>query len=130
MRPAAPFEDLRDAGEAAAAEVRLVPLGPLAEHSARTTFAANLLAVAGIRATESAGSPVAVLCGSDDRYAAEAADAARTLKAGGVARVLLAGRPGDHEAAWREAGVDEFVHARSDVLDVLGRLLDDLGVAR
>lgn len=130
VRPAAPFEDLRDAGEAAAAEVRLVPLGPLAEHSARTTFAANLLAVAGIRATQSAGSPVAVLCGSDDRYAAEAADAARTLKAGGVARVLLAGSPGDHEAAWREAGIDEFVHARSDVLDVLGRLLDDLGVVR
>jgi hypothetical protein len=47
-----------------------------------------------------------------------------------VAHVLLVGRPGDRESDWRDAGVDEFVHARSDVLDVLGSVLDALGVAR
>ena len=130
QRLAEPFEVLRDAGESVGPVVRLVPLGPLAEHSARTTFAANLFAVAGIRTTSEPGSPVAVLCGSDQRYAADAADAARALRAEGVAHVLLAGRPGDNEAALREAGIDEFVHARSDVLEVLGRTLDALGVAR
>ena len=127
---AEPFEALRDAGEWAGPVVRLVSLGPLAEHSARTTFAANLFAVAGIRTTEAAGPSVAVICGSDDRCAADAADVARALKDEGVAHVVLAGRPGEHEPEWRDAGVDEFVHARSDVLDVLGRTLDALGVAR
>jgi len=130
QRLAGPFEALRDAGESVGPVVRLVPLGPLAEHSARTTFAANLFAVAGIRTTGEAGSPVAVLCGSDQRYAAEAVEVALALKAEGVAHVLLAGRPGDNEAALREAGIDEFVHARSDILEVLGRTLDALGVAR
>ncbi len=129
-RLAEPFEALRDAGEAAGPVVRLVSLGPLAEHSARTTFAANLFAVAGIRTVDEPGSPVAVLCGSDGRYAVEAVDVARALKAEGVAHVVLAGRPGDHEDEWRAAGVDGFVHARTDVLDVLGRILDALGVAR
>ncbi len=129
-RLAEPFEALRDAGEAADPVVRLVSLGPLAEHSERTTFAANLLAVAGIRTTVEAGSPVAVICGTDDRCAAEAVDVARELRVDGVAHVLLVGRPGDRESDWRDAGVDEFVHARSDVLDVLGRMLDVLGVAR
>ena len=129
-RLAEPFEALRDAGEAADPVVRLVSLGPLAEHSERTTFAANLLAVAGIRTAVEAGSPVAVICGTDDRCAAEAVDVARELRVDGVAHVLLVGRPGDRESDWRDAGVDEFVHARSDVLDVLGRMLDVLGVAR
>ncbi len=129
-RLAEPFEALRDAGGTAAPVVRLVSLGPLAEHSARSSFAANLIAVAGIRTTDEPGSPVAVLCGSDERYAAEAADTARALKAEGVAHVVLAGRPGDHEAEWREAGVDGFAHAHSDILDALGRILDALGVDR
>jgi len=129
-RLAEPFEALRDAGEAAGPVVRLVSLGPLAEHSERTTFATNLLAVAGIRTTVEPGSPVAVICGADDRCAAEAVDVARELRVDGVAHVLLVGRPGDRESDWRDAGVDEFVHARSDVLDVLGSVLDALGVAR
>ena len=106
-RLAEPFEALRDAGEAADPVVRLVSLGPLAEHSERTTFAANLLAVAGIRTTVEAGSPVAVICGTDDRCAAEAVDVARELRVDGVAHVLLVGRPGDRESDWRDAGVDE-----------------------
>ena len=36
--------------------------------------------------------------------------------------VILAGQPGDLAEALTAAGVDEFIHARSDVLEVLGRL--------
>ena len=66
----------------------MLPLGPLAEHNIRTTFAANLLASGGIeainpgtvdaggvgKAVAEAGSPaVAVICGTDKRYGDEAA---------------------------------------------------------
>ena len=64
-------------------------MGPLAEHNIRTTFASNLLASGGIEAVNpgtidsagvaaavaQAGSPGAVvLCGTDKRYADEAAN--------------------------------------------------------
>jgi methylmalonyl-CoA mutase len=132
--------------------VLLVPLGPAAEHAARSTFAGNLFGVAGIRAVQSGdlaggagasgladpgpaqsgdgGFPIAVLCGSDERYSTEAATAAGELKAAGVQRVYLAGRPGDDEDDLRASGVDEFIHVGVDVVDVLSRALDHLGVDR
>ena len=55
-RYAAGFEALRDRSDAylrktgARPQVLLLPLGPLAEHNIRTTFATNLLASGGIEA--------------------------------------------------------------------------------
>ena len=65
-----------------------------------------------------------VLCSSDAVYADEAEAAARALKAKGAKRLYLAGRPGELEAALKAAGVDEFIVAGADVLDVLGRALE------
>lgn len=54
LRYAAGFEALRNRSDAVLAasgarpKVLLLPLGPLAEHNVRTTFAANLLASGGI----------------------------------------------------------------------------------
>ena len=45
-------------------------------------------------------------------------------------RVYLAGRPGDDEDDLRASGVDEFIHVGVDLVDVLSRALDDLGVSR
>src|SRR5947209_621096 len=56
IRYAAPFEALRDRSDAyltqtdSRPQVLLLPLGPLAEHNVRTTFASNLLASGGIEA--------------------------------------------------------------------------------
>jgi len=41
-----------------------------------------------------------------------------------VRRLYLAGRPGELEAELRRAGVDEFVFAGADVLDILARALE------
>ena len=142
-RRSEPSEALRDAVVACnpVPTVLLVTLGPAAEHTARSTFARNLFGVAGIRAVESGdpegeqgpgtgGAVIAVLCGSDERYSTEAATAAGGLKAAGVKRVYLAGRPGDDEDDLRASGVDEFIHVGVDLVDVLSRALDDLGVSR
>ena len=134
-RRSEPFEALRDVADAAAEvpTVRLVTVGSLTDHNVRSTFATNLYAVAGIRALPGAdgGSSLAVVCGSDDGYARDGVSVVTGLRDEGVARVHLAAHPGalgdDMVAALRDAGVDQFVHAGVDVVDLLERTLADLG---
>ncbi len=131
-RDAEELEALRDRADALAAAgrlptVALVTLGPATEHRARLGYASAFFAIGGLRsqastATEGAA-PIACLCGSDERYATEAADAARALKAAGAARVLLAGRPGALEATLRDAGVDGFLYVGCDIAATLGEIL-------
>lgn len=129
------FEALRARSEAAPRRVTLVTLGPPAEHRGRVGFAEGFFAVAGLAATARPARDVsdasdasdavdlACLCGSDERYASEAAEAARQLKAAGARRVVLAGRPGALEAELRAAGVDGFLFIGCDVLATLEDLL-------
>lgn len=150
IRLAEPFERLRD--HAAVAERRtgakpaifLATLGPLAEHTARADFARNVFAAGGIESKEApvppegvaalvaawkaSGARLAVLCGSDARYAEDAEAAATALKEAGVQRLYLAGKPGEHEAAWREAGVDSFIHIGMDVVAALELAHAELGI--
>jgi methylmalonyl-CoA mutase len=128
-RDAEPFETLRLRADASAIrpEAVLVTLGPLAESRARVGFAANFFGAGGIRVRETTvdeRAPLACLCGSDERYAAEAVDRAQALKAVGCRRVLLAGRPGPLESALRDAGVDGFLHVGCDAVALLSELLD------
>ena len=127
QRLAEPFEDLRaDAGDAT---IFLANLGPIAVHTARATFAANLFAAGGIRALSdeghsdaasaaaaftASGAKSACICSSDDVYADLAEATAAALKAAGAERVYLAGK-GDYP------GVDEYIHLGVDVLDILTR---------
>jgi methylmalonyl-CoA mutase len=128
-RDAEPFEALRLRADASATrpEAILVTLGPLAESRPRVGFASSFFGAGGIRVRETTGDETAVLaclCGSDERYAAEAVPRAGALKAAGCRRVLLAGRPGNLEAALREAGVDGFLFVGCDVVALLSELLD------
>ena len=124
-RLAEPFETLR-AHAPARATVTLATLGTPKSYAARMSFARSLLAAGGLTSeaapvAEALGA-VAVLCGSDDDYAGGAAPAAQALKARGVKAVWLAGRPGDREAEWRDAGVDGFLYAGGDALSDLRAL--------
>ncbi len=146
IRIAEPFERLRDLADQRTSAGRtprifLAALGPLAENSARVQFAQNYFAAGGIAAVPGAGDAAALetaareagcqlacLCGSDKRYAVEAVEAAKALKRAGVARLYLAGKPGDLEAALREAGVDEFIHIGVDLLASLEKAHAELGL--
>jgi methylmalonyl-CoA mutase len=146
VRMAEPFERLRDLADARTAagrapKVFLAALGPLAEHTARLMYAQNFFAAGGIgavpsngdavwlaQALEQSGCALACLCGADKRYAAEAADAAKALKAAGVQRLYLAGKPGELEQQLRAAGVDEFIHIGVDVLASLELAHAELGL--
>ena len=108
--------------------VFLAQLGTLAQSTARTTFAKNLFESAGVRTiagtVEQFPGGVVCLCSSDQVYADHGADAATVLRAGGATRIYVAGRQLDLP------GVDEEIGIGSDVLEVLTRALDALGVPR
>lgn len=137
------FERLRSAAERAAPKAFLANLGSPADFTARATFAKNVLEAGGIAAPMSegfadpaaaaaafskSGAKVAIVCSTDTLYAEHAADAAKALKAAGASVVMLAGRPGESEAALRAAGIDQFIYMGCNVVDELARALKALGV--
>ncbi len=145
-RLAEPFEALRAAAEAAGgtAKVFLANLGALAEHGGRATWISNLLAAGGIAvvsndgfaasgevgaAFAASGTKVACICGSDETYGHLAEAAAQALKSAGASHVMLAGRPGASEAAFKAAGVDQFLFAGQDVVAALRRVHAALGIS-
>ena len=70
----------------------------------------------------------AVLCGPDTLYPTRVPEVGPALKAAGVRWIFLAGRPGEHETTYRDAGVDTFVFLGCDALAVLEAFLGDLEV--
>jgi methylmalonyl-CoA mutase len=72
-----------------------------------------------IAAFKASGTDLACLCSSDKVYAGLAADAAKALHVAGAKHIYLAGRPGDREAAFRAAGVNDFIFAGGDALAML-----------
>ncbi|CQD13002.1 methylmalonyl-CoA mutase, small subunit [Mycobacterium lentiflavum] len=148
QRYAAGFEALRDRSDAflartdARPKVLLLPLGPLAEHNIRTTFAANLLASGGIEAVNpgtldaagvaaavsDAGSPAAaVICGTDKRYATEVAAIVDAARDAGVSRVYLAGPEKAVADTDPEHRPDEYLTAKINAIQALSDLLTRLG---
>lgn len=140
MRLAEPFERLRDKSDARlkATSVRprvfLANLGTPTDFTARATFAKSFFEAGGIEAVDSegfsdpaklaegfkaSGAQLACLCSSDKVYAERAEAAAKALQGAGGAHIYLAGRPGEKEAAFRSAGISEFVFAGGDALVTL-----------
>jgi methylmalonyl-CoA mutase len=147
-RYAADFEALRDRSDAflqrtgSRPRVVLLPLGPLAEHNVRATFAANLLASGGIAAVNpgpvdtagvgaavaDAGSPnIAVICGTDARYGSELVAIVEAAHAAGITEIYLAGP--ETAVAGVEAGhrPDGYLTATMDAVEALSNLLARLG---
>lgn len=118
------FERLRDrAMTVGDPSVIVRTLGTRREFGARQAFVTNLLAAAGIRATDE-GSKVAVLASSPKTYAGEGQAAVADLRAA-VQRVLVAGRASELGDAADQ--VDGEVHEGMDVVAFLSDLLDRLG---
>lgn len=148
MRLAEPFEALRDTSDrilvktGARPKVFLANLGKLSDFTARATFAKNFYEAGGIEAVtndgfkaqtemiaayKASGVRLACLCSTDKIYADEAAAAAEALTAAG-AIVHLAGRPGEKEKTWRQAGVKDFIYVGCDALSTLQAVHGILGL--
>jgi methylmalonyl-CoA mutase len=70
-------------------------------------------------AFKASGATLACLCTSDKVYTGHAAAAAKALQAAGAKHIYQAGKPGEIEAALREAGVKDFIFAGGDALAML-----------
>jgi methylmalonyl-CoA mutase len=134
-RYAEEYEALRDAADAATEAaggtrpaVFLATLGPVAVHTARASFAANLFEAGGLATPRSgtstdpdevaaaftaSGASLACLASADAVYAEAAAPVAAALRAAGARKVWLAGKSRDLP------GVDGYVFAGCDALAVL-----------
>ena len=136
VRAAQAFEELRDRADAARRagsepRVYLATIGPIARHTARATFAGNLFQAGGVATPSGDGASgladarttVACICGTDRDYAESAAALAAELRAAGATAVWLAGKP-----SLAVDGVDGYVYAGCDALDVLQRVHEQLGV--
>ncbi|MCW2636605.1 MAG: mutA [Blastococcus sp.] len=129
VRAAQEFEQLR--ARAGGARVYLATVGPIAKHTARASFAGNLFQAGGLETPSGDGAAglaeasttVACICGTDKDYAASAVELTSELKAAGATHVWLAGRPD-----LSIDGVDGYVYAGCDALDVLRTVQEQLGV--
>lgn len=116
----------------------LAEIGNAKMRSARSEFAADFLACAGLNAEKSLfesaeriadfDADLIVLCSSDAEYLSIAVELMQILKVrGGAARIIIAGNPGNAEQL-RDIGVVEFIHLRSDAIVVLGRIQQLIGI--
>lgn len=128
------FERLR--AEPSPTPVFLATMGSLAAHTARATYAGNLLAAGGVAVTAGGphddveavladhdGEAVACLAGRDEDYAAWGPELVAALRGAGVRHVVVAGRP---EVDGRELGVDDHAAIGTDAVAFLTRLKEEL----
>ncbi len=151
VRLSEPFEQLRKlaermgkAGNKPAAG--LICLGELKSHKARKDFISGFFAPGGIHAFESSNiikSETAVqfvmesnlqhyvMCGTDKQYEEIGIEIINLIKEKQPdVKLYLAGLPdSDKQEQYRLAGVDQFIHLRSNCFEILSSLLSEMEVA-
>ncbi|MDP2424133.1 MAG: methylmalonyl-CoA mutase family protein [Bacteroidales bacterium] len=149
-RAADGFEDLRLATEIFVEAgnkqptVFLFTLGNLAMHKAREGFSSGFFGCAGYQVIDNTGfntvkegvkvalrlqPSIIVICSSDEEYVEIVPAICQQLKAAGSQAIIaLAGYPKDHIEAYKKAGVDDFIHIRSNLQDALAGFHKKLGI--
>lgn len=146
-RRAEAFEALRRRTEVIRPKVFLAGFGPRKQHAARAEFSSGFFAAGGFesvaekkgfdtpeaaaQAALASGAPVVVLCSTDETYPTLVPATAQALKAAAKPPiVVLAGMPATPELQqqFKAAGVDEFIHIRSNCESVLAGFLTQLGL--
>jgi methylmalonyl-CoA mutase len=147
-RAAEEFEQLRLAARALAQSgkpplLHQLNMGPSRRYRMRADWTTSFFQAGGLEvlstddyedvavavdALKSSGARVAVITSDDETYGTVVAPLASAIKAldSGI-KVLVAGAPGDNEAAWRESGVEDFVHIRVNTYAFNRALLEELG---
>ncbi|MCK5078274.1 MAG: acyl-CoA mutase large subunit family protein, partial [Calditrichia bacterium] len=149
-RGAEMFEELRDAMKAyieknkTAPKVFLANMGPVKQYKARADFSAGFFQVGGFEIVNNPGfetpeaaaeaaieskAPVVVICSSDPTYPELVPPLVKKVKdASSETTVILAGYPKDQIEDHKRSGVDEFIHIRANVYEILVKIQKNLGV--
>ena len=124
--------------------VFLLTIGNPGMRKARATFAVNFFGCAGyeiidnpgfstvpegIKAALGSGADIVVICSSDEEYPAMVPPVCSGIKAKNKkARIVVAGYPKEAIDSLKAAGVDDFIHVRTNVLEFLRDLQRKLGI--
>ena len=124
--------------------VFLFNIGNLAMRKARAMFTTNFFGCAGyeildnsgfqtvdegVEAAKASNAEIVVICSSDDEYATLGAEIATKLKAVNKEIILVvAGYPKEILDTLKQAGVEEFIHVRSNLLQTLESFQEKLGI--
>jgi methylmalonyl-CoA mutase len=149
-RGAQAFEKLRRATERYIEKTGETPKlflannGPVPKHKGRADFSTAFFNVAAFQtipntgfdtpeeaadAALESGAKAVIITGTDDMYIEVVPVIAKKIKKNNPdVMIILAGMPKDHIDAFKQAGVDEFVHMRSNALELLGKLQKHMGV--
>jgi len=125
-------------------EVFLLPFGNLAMRKARAGFATNFFACAGYNVVDNNGyntteeainavlqkkAPIVVLCSSDEEYGTLGIEMANGIrKQIPDTIIIVAGNPTELIEQLKEAGVNEFIHMRTNILEALNKFNVSLGI--
>jgi methylmalonyl-CoA mutase len=125
-------------------KVFLLTYGNLTMRKARASFSTNFFGVAGYQIIDNpgflnieegvqgaldSGAEIVVFCSSDEEYA-DLAPAARILKEKAPkTRVVVAGYPKELLEQLDAAGVDHYIHLRTNLLEALTHYNDLMGIA-
>lgn len=127
-------------------KVFLANLGPIPQHKARADFSTGFMEVAefevlkndgfptveeAAKAALASGADATVICSTDDTYPEMVPPLARLIKSGCPdMKIILAGAPAPElESAYREAGVDDFIHVRANCYQILTELQQAKGMS-
>ena len=124
--------------------VFLFTYGNLAMRKARAMFATNFFGCTGFVIDDHTGfqtvdegiseinkvnPDIVVICSSDEEYSEIVPLICKSLKASSKPpKIVLAGFPKDQIEYYRSEGVDEFIHIRSNVLEMLTKFQNLLGI--
>jgi methylmalonyl-CoA mutase len=148
-RVAAIFEELRNAANnyktktGKAPQIYFECFGTLKQYKPRVDFSTDFFAVAGFEITTGQGyltdkdaisnigkinAPVVVICSTDDIYPEVVPTYTAELKKQKPnAKVILAGLPKDYVDTFKQAGVNDFIHIKSNVYETLSGLFKTIG---
>ncbi len=149
-RASATFEQLRRTTEAwtaktgKAPQIFMINMGPIPQHKARADFSTGFVNVGAFdtisnkgfasvdEAAEAAlasGAKAAIICSTDADYPEIVPPLLEKIKAAQPdMMMILAGYPKEHIDAFKQAGIDEFIHIRANALEILQKLQKHLGV--
>ena len=127
-----------------APKIFLANMGPIPQHKARADFSTSFVNVAAletipnngfptideaVQAALDSGAKAMIICSTDDTYPDIVPELSKKVKAAKPEMmIILAGYPKEYIEAFKEAGVDEFLHIRSNALDLLAKIQKHLEV--
>ncbi|WP_251009780.1 methylmalonyl-CoA mutase subunit beta [Bacillus sp. ISL-39] len=147
-RLAEPYEELRFRArklqeEGLVTKVGLICLGELKKHKARADFISGFLSAGGILAERSgevdsisaaidfinsSEAKQFVICGDQSAYNSFGPNLAQEITNEHDVRLYLAGIPDEKQSEWKTAGIQEFLHMRSNALQTLSSMLQEMEV--